>query len=152
MPSQVRSGVRLSRNAITVAIAVVVIIVVGMIVVGRITGVLVDCLWFSSIGYVDVFWTVLSAQALLFVVVFAVSAGAIWASGLVAHRYARILRPSQASTAFSFGPSTAISELADRVAPRIRWSSAITGVAIVLGPLLDNCVITSRVIALRLTH
>ena len=71
MRSQVRSGVRLRRNAITVA----VVVVVGLIVVGRITGVLVDWLWFSSIGYVDVFWTVLSAQALLFVAVFAVSAG-----------------------------------------------------------------------------
>ena len=111
MRSQVRSGARLRRIAITVAV-----VVVGLIVVGRITGVLVDWLWFSSIGYVDVFWTVLSAQALLFVVVFAVSAGAIWVSGLVAHRYARTLRPSQASAAFSFGPSTAISELADRVA------------------------------------
>jgi uncharacterized protein len=147
MRSQVRSGARLRRTAITVAV-----VVVGLIVVGRITGVLVDWLWFSSIGYVDVFWTVLSAQALLFVVVFAVSAGAIWVSGLVAHRYARILRPSQASTAFSFGPSTAISELADRVAPRIRWSSAITGVAIVLGLLIAIGEISSWDMALRFIH
>src|SRR5216684_3975225 len=147
MRSQVRSGARWRRTAITVAV-----VVVGLIVVGRITGVLVDWLWFSSIGYVDVFWTVLSAQALLFVVVFAVSAGAIWVSGLVAHRYARTLRPSQASAAFSFGPSTAISELADRVAPRIRWRSAITGVAIVLGLLIAIGEISSWDMALRFIH
>src|ERR1700693_1124773 len=107
MRSQVRSGARLRRTAITVAM-----LVAGLIVVGQITGVLVDWLWFSSIGYVDVFWTVLSAQALLFVAVFAVSAGAIGMSGFLAHRYARNLGTSQAEAAFF----VEISELADQVA------------------------------------
>ena len=98
MRVQVRSGVRLRRNAIMVAV-----VVAGLIVVGRITGVLVDWLWFSSVGYVDVFWTVLSAQALLFVAVFAVSAGAIWVSGFLAHHYARSLGTSQAGPAFLVG-------------------------------------------------
>src|ERR1700733_6396542 len=131
MRSQVRSGARLRRTAITVAL-----VVFCLIVVGRITGILVDWLWFSSIGYVDVFWTVLAAQVLLFVAIFAASASAIWISGFLAHRYARSLRLSQVSTGFSFGPSAAISELADRVAPRIRWRAAITGIAIVLGLLI----------------
>ena len=116
MRSQVRSGARLRRIAITVAL-----VVIGLIAIGQITGALVDWLWFSSIGYVRVFWTVLFAQALLFVTVFAVSAGAIGVSGFLAHRYARNLGLSQVSAAFSFGPSAAISDLADRVAPRIRW-------------------------------
>src|SRR5260370_38395202 len=98
MRSQVRSGARLRRIAITVAI-----VIVGLIVVGRITGVLVDWLWFSSIGYVDVFWTVLSAKALLFVAVFATSAGAIWGSGVLAHRYAGSLGTWEAGAAFSSG-------------------------------------------------
>src|SRR2546425_8367562 len=125
MRSQVRSGVRLRRNAITVA----VVVVVGLIVVGRITGVLVDWLWFSSIGYVDVFWTVLSAQALLFVAVFAASAGAIWVSGFLAHRYARRLGTSQAEAAFF----VVISELADQVASRIPWRSSIACGAVLFG-------------------
>ncbi|MEA3104805.1 MAG: uncharacterized protein QOF74_9045 [Caballeronia mineralivorans] len=87
-------------------------------------------------GYVDVFWEVLSAQALLFVAVFAVSAAAIWVSGFLAHRYVRSLGPSQSSAAFSSSASAAISELADQVASRIRWRPAITGVAIVLGLLI----------------
>ena len=113
MRSQVRSGARLRRTAITVAL-----VVLCLLVVGRITGILVDWLWFSSISYADVFWTVLAAQVLLFVAVFAVSASAIWASGFLAHRYARDLGFSQVSAAFSFGRSAAISDLANRVAGR----------------------------------
>src|SRR2546426_1971283 len=122
MRSRVKSGVRLRRNAITVAV-----VFVGLIVVGRITGVLVDWLWFSSIGYIDVFWTVLSAQALLFIAVFAASAGAIWVSGFLAHRYARSLGTSQAGAAFSPGTPEVISELPDHVSPRISWRSGIAG-------------------------
>lgn len=148
MRSQVRSGVRLRRNAITVA----VVVVVGLIVVGRITGVLVDWLWFSSIGYVDVFWTVLSAQALLFVAVFAASAGAIWVSGFLAHRYARSLGTSQAEAAFSPGTLEVISELADQVAPRIPWRSSIAGGAVLLGLVLAAVEISSWDMALRFLH
>ncbi|WP_031358988.1 UPF0182 family protein [Caballeronia sordidicola] len=147
MRSQVRSGARLRRTAITVAA-----LVAGLIVVGQITGVLVDWLWFSSIGYVDVFWTVLSAQALLFVAGFAVSAGAIGVSGFLAHRYARMPGFSQVSAAYSFGPSAAISELADRVAPHIRWRAAIAGVAIVLGLFITVGEISSWDMALRFVH
>src|SRR5260370_29118314 len=120
MRSQVRSGARLRRIAITVAV-----VVVGLIVVGRITGVLVDWLWFSSIGYIDVFWTVLSAQALLFVVVFAVSTGAIWVSGVVAHRCATNPRPSRASGAFSSRASAALRRLAPPGPPQIPLRAAI---------------------------
>src|ERR1700693_954154 len=148
MPSQVRSGVRLSRNAITVAVAVVVIVVVGMIVVGRITGVLVDWLWFSSIGYVDVFWTVLSAQALLFVAVFAASAGAIWMSGVLAHRYARNLGTSQAEAAFF----VEISELPDQVAPRMPWRFSIACGAVLFGLVIAALEISSWDMALRFLH
>ena len=44
MRSGVESGVRLRRYAIRAAAGVV-----GLIVLGRITGILVDWLWFSSI-------------------------------------------------------------------------------------------------------
>ncbi|KLU26475.1 membrane protein [Caballeronia mineralivorans PML1(12)] len=147
MRLQVKSGARWRRTAITIAV-----VIVGLIVVGRITGVLVDWLWFSSIGYIDVFWTVLSAQALLFVVVFAVSTGAIWVSGFVAHRCATNPGPSRTSGAFSSSASAAISELADQVAPRIPWRSAIAGVAVVLGLLIAVGEISNWDMALRFLH
>src|SRR5260370_41650807 len=106
MRSQVRSGARLRRIAITVAV-----VVVGLIVVGRITGVLVDWLWISSIGYVDVFWTVLSAQAFLFVAVFAVSAGAILGVGVLAHRFARDVGASEARAERSSGEPEGLNQI-----------------------------------------
>jgi hypothetical protein len=118
MRSQVRFGVRLRRNAITFAV-----VVAGLVLLGRITGVLVDWLWFSSIGYLPVFWTVLSAKALLFVAVFAASAGTIGVSGFLAHRYARSQGPSQAGAAFLSAMPALKSELANQVAPRIPWRS-----------------------------
>ena len=56
MPSQVTSRMRSRRNAIAVAS-----IIVCLIAIGRATYVLVEWLWFSSIGYAAVFWTMLDS-------------------------------------------------------------------------------------------
>lgn len=65
-----------------------IIFVFGLIALGRVGDVLVDWLWFSSIGRVGVFWTLFGARALLFLAVFALSAGALWLSGALAPRFA----------------------------------------------------------------
>ncbi|MGF6899031.1 UPF0182 family protein [Paraburkholderia sp. GAS348] len=128
---QPSSRVHFRRTAITVAV------VVGcLIVAGRITGVAVDWLWFSSIGYVDVFWTVISAKAILFAAVFAASAAVIAGSGFLAHRYARRPGSWQVEAARLSGTPEFISELADQLAPRIPWRACIAGSAIVLGLII----------------
>jgi uncharacterized membrane protein (UPF0182 family) len=53
----------------------VAVLVVGLILLGRMGNTLVDWLWFSSIGYEGVFWTIFTARTVLFLVVFAVSPG-----------------------------------------------------------------------------
>lgn len=131
MRSQVSSGGRLRRNAIAVAV-----LVTGLIVVGRVTGLLIDWLWLSSIGYADVFWTILSVRALLFVAVFAASVGAIAASGFLAHRYAGNARLSQAGASSSWGRSSVIGEMAGQVASRMPWRAGIAAAAVVLGLLI----------------
>ena len=73
----------IKRLAILIAI-----VVVGLIVLGRAGTVLVDWLWFSSIGYVGVFWTIITTRAVVFLVVLAVSAGAFFLSGGLALRFA----------------------------------------------------------------
>ncbi|MGF6602948.1 uncharacterized membrane protein (UPF0182 family) [Paraburkholderia sp. GAS448] len=144
MRSEARSGVRLRRYAIAAAAAIACLIVVG-----RITGILVDWLWFSSIGYVGVFWTVLFARALLFVAVFAASAGAIGVSGLLAHRYARAVYTSQAGVR-SLSVVTEVSgDLAELVAPRVPWRSSITGAAVIFGLIIAASEISNWDIALR---
>jgi Uncharacterised protein family (UPF0182) len=48
----------------------VVVIVACLFALGLASNVLVDWLWFSAVGYRDVFWTIFGAKALLFFAVF----------------------------------------------------------------------------------
>ncbi|NPT45005.1 UPF0182 family protein [Paraburkholderia sp. 1N] len=147
MRSQPGSRVPFRRTGIAVAV------VVGcLIVAGRITGVVVDWLWFSSIGYVGVFWTTVSAKALLFAAVFAASASVIAASGFLAHRYARRPGSWQVETARLSGTPEFISELADQLAPRIPWRISIAGSAIVLGLLIAAGEVSNWDLVLRFLH
>lgn len=147
MRSGVKSDVRLRRYAIT-AMAVIA----GLIVVGRITRILVDWLWFSSIGYAGVFWTILDARALLFAAVFAVSAGAIWLSGILAHRYARGVDTWRVEAAGPSGATEVTGDLAELVAPRIPWRSSIACAAVVFGLVIAASEISSWDIALRFIY
>jgi uncharacterized protein len=69
-------------------IGVLVAVIVLLFALGRITSVVVDWAWFSSIGYVSVFWTAFAAKAALFVVVFTVSTLLLWANATLALRSA----------------------------------------------------------------
>src|SRR5208283_2016123 len=62
------------------AIAAVVLLFALM----RIGSVVVDWAWFSSIGYVGVFWTAFVTKAALFMVGFVVSTVLLWANGTLA--------------------------------------------------------------------
>ena len=68
--------------------AVVIIIAACLIALGPAANLLVDWLWFSAVGYVDVFWTILGAKVALFLVVFAASAVLLWLNGSLAYRFA----------------------------------------------------------------
>ncbi|CAE6852824.1 hypothetical protein R69658_07247 [Paraburkholderia aspalathi] len=144
---QPSSGVNVKRIAMMVAV-----VVGALIVAGRLTGVVVDWLWFASIGYVDVFWTTLSAKALLFAAVFVVSASVIAASGFLAHRYARRPGSWQVETARLSGTPEFISELADQLAPRIPWRASIVGCAIVLALIIAGGAISNWDLVLRFLH
>ncbi|MGO4808675.1 UPF0182 family protein [Cupriavidus sp. 2MCAB6] len=137
------SGTRLRGIA-----ARIVAVVAVLIVVSRVTGMLVDWLWFSSVGYADVFWTILFTQALLFAAVFVASAGAIWASGWLAHRYAS---PGawKLESASPPGMPEVLSELVGDVAPHVHWRTAIAGAAVLVGLFLAVSEASDWDIALR---
>ena len=59
------------RRGITVA---VIVILACLIVLGLASSFLVDWAWFSAIGYLNVFWTILGGKAVLFFTVFVGSA------------------------------------------------------------------------------
>ena len=71
-----------------VAVAVIVILA-SLIVLGLTSSFLVDWAWFSAVGYLGVFWTILGGKADLFFAVFAGSAALLWLNGYLAHRFAR---------------------------------------------------------------
>ncbi|AQV97941.1 UPF0182 family protein [Cupriavidus necator] len=135
MRSPGRDAMRLRRLATWVAA-----VIVALIAAGRVTGLIVDWLWFASVGYAGVFRTIFSTQALLFLAVFAVSAGALWVSGWLAHRCAR---QAQGRTPEVLG------DVVGEMATRLPWGAAIAGAAVLVGLLMAVGELSSWDIALR---
>jgi uncharacterized protein len=69
-------------------VGTVAVIVASLIVLGRASSVVVDWAWFSTIGYVGVFWTIFTWKAVLFTAVFAISALLLGVNGALALRFA----------------------------------------------------------------
>jgi len=113
----------------------VAIVVLGLIILGRVGNTLVDWLWFSSIGYEDVFWTIFTARTGLFVAAFAASTGAFWLSGWLALRFARQPAARPARAAFSpYAPPASLA-LLSYVSPHVSGRLVVAGAAILLGLL-----------------
>jgi uncharacterized protein len=94
--------------------------------------VLVDWLWFSSVGYLQVFWTTLAAEAAVFVGVFTATAGVLWLNGSLARRLAR--RPSTPpATASGWQPPPDLSAL---LRDRLPWPRIIAASAALLALLV----------------
>jgi uncharacterized protein len=120
------------------AVAAAAIIVIAVVVfLGRLSSLLVDWLWFSAIGYVAVFRTIVEAKAAVFLVVLVVSGLCFWVSGAVAVRYARRQSPWH-SIAFPQGTPGGQAlpvRIADLI-PRAAWSYLIAAAALVLALLV----------------
>jgi uncharacterized membrane protein (UPF0182 family) len=80
------------QNALVGLIAAAIFAVICLIVLGLASDFLVDWLWFSSIGYRQVFLTSIGAKVAVFFAVFVATAVILWLNGLVAAHFAR--RPS----------------------------------------------------------
>ena len=67
----------------------IMFLVAGLVTLGLTSDFLVDWLWFSAVGYREVFWTVFTAKAGLFIAVFIGSTIPVWVYGTLAFRFAR---------------------------------------------------------------
>ena len=122
-------------------IGVLVAVIVLLFALARISSIVVDWAWFSSIGHVGVFWTVFATKAALFVVVFSVSTLLLWANATLALRFTsrRPLRlpvtfdPSFATFQASRGPWAGSYEL--QPSPFV-WRLLTVAVAVILGLLI----------------
>ena len=125
-------------KGIGVAIAVVV---ASLVVLGRAGGVVVDWAWFSTIGYVGVFWTVFATKAALFLAVFVVSSLLLWVNGTLALRFASRRRPWLAavrdagSATVRALPGTP-AELSGSPSLRLPWRLLILVAALLIGLLI----------------
>jgi uncharacterized protein len=119
----------------TVAVAIIAIAVV-MVALGLLSNLLVDWLWFSSVGYFAVFRTIVVAKTAVSLFVFVASGLCFWVSGTVALRYAR--RQSRwHSIAFpqDTGGEQSLSDLVASLTSRSTWSYLIVAASLVLALL-----------------
>ena len=109
-------------------------IIVFLFALGRISSVVVDWAWFSSIGYVGVFWTAFVTKAALFVVVFAASTLLLWANATLAVRFAS--GPRLPGSADPFAPVRALPGPPGLALSPLMWRLLILAVAVVLALLI----------------
>src|SRR5271170_4285901 len=122
-------------------IGVLIAAIAFLFALARFCSIVVDWAWFSSIGYVGVFWTMLATKAALFVVVFAVSTLLLWASAMLALRFAS-KRPLPIPAPFDPGsatvralPGPSLRSYGSAASP-LTWRLLVLAVSLVLGLLV----------------
>ncbi len=122
------------QKGIVLAIAVVVIVLIAL---GLTTDFLVDWVWFSAVGYVSVYWTILAWKILLFVGAFVSSTTLLWVNGFLAHRFSMPWwRDRRVGAARDFRRAQTLPELWELTRHRLPWRLLIVGTAGLLGLLV----------------
>ena len=133
------------------------VIVAFLIALGRASTLAVDWAWFSTIGYVSVFWTVFATKAVLFTAVFVASTLLLWVNGALALHFAwrrRLWRPAVFETrspAVRALPGMTI-ELFGPSSPPLLWRLLTLAVALGLGLLFAFGEMGSWDLVLRFIH
>ena len=116
------------RGAVVALIIAAIVLSICLILLGLMGDFLVDWLWFSTIGYLSVFWTTIAAEAEVFFAVFVATAIILWVNGSLASRLAqspwiaasRRLR-MEAHGCCDIAGRVGIHAASAAVAPRHRW-------------------------------
>jgi uncharacterized protein len=125
------------QGALRVLIVVAIIFLICLILLGLISGFLVDWLWFSTIGYLDVFWTTIVAEAEVFIAIFIATTIILWANGSFAFRFAQSRRKQRAAE-FEWKPTGAVTlpDIFEFARHRLPWSTVIICGACLLAALV----------------
>ena len=110
---------------------------------------LVDWLWFSSVGYLDVFLTIFGTKVALFIAVFAASAIVLWLNGALAHRLAKRQGHLPPPIAPWGSNDQTLTAALQRLSPGLPWRFLITGSAMVLAALIALGEVGSWDVAIR---
>src|SRR6202048_3059347 len=125
------------QNAVVGFIIAAVVVGICLILLWLASDFLVDWLWFSSIGYRQVFWTTIGAKAVVLFAVWTGTAVILWLNGWLAVRFAR-RQPTQSVSAFAWNlagnmpPPDLLAVMRDR----LPWSRVIAGGAGLLALLV----------------
>ena len=125
------------QGAARALIVAAIIFLICLILLGLISGFLVDWLWFSAIGYFGVFWTTIIAEAEIFFAVFLATAVILWVNGSLAFRFAQSQRKQRVAE-FEW-KSTGVVTLPDVfefARHRLPWSTVIICGACLLAALV----------------
>jgi uncharacterized protein len=117
------------------------------------TDFLVDWAWFSAIGYLTVFWTVVGSKLVLFLAVFMVSATLLWLNGSLAYWFARPQRVVRhVSVSPDFMGAETLPELFERTRQQLPWRFLIGGTAGLLGLLVATWEVGNWEVFLRFIY
>ncbi len=125
------------RSAVVGIIIAAVVVGIFLILLGLASDFLVDWLWFSSIGYLQVFWTTIGAKAVVFFAVWTATAVTLWLNGWLAVRFAR-RQPTQSVTGLAWQPAGNVPppDLMAFMRDRLPWTWVIAGGAGLLALLV----------------
>ncbi len=125
------------QNAVVGLVIAALFIGICLILLGLASDFLVDWLWFSSIGYLQVFWTTIGAKAVVFFAVWTSTAIVLWLNGWLAVRLARRQLTQPVST-FTWNLSGYVPppNLLALVRDRLPWPRVIAGGAGLLALLV----------------
>ena len=125
-------------KAIVVAVIIAAIVLVaGLTLLGLAGDFLVDWAWFSAVGYLSVFWTILSAKTVIFFAVFVWSSAFLWLNASLASRFSgrgKYVHPVPFDWQSVRGHTLA--ELLKLMPRHVAWPQLIAGVAGILGILI----------------
>jgi uncharacterized membrane protein (UPF0182 family) len=133
-------------------IVAAVVIGVCLILLALASDLLVDWLWFASIGYLQVFWTTIGAEAIVFLAVWTGTAVILWVNGWLALRFAgrHSTQPVAAPpwSAAGSGPPDPLALARDR----LPWPRLIAGSAALLALLVAAAEVGNWGVFLRFVY
>src|SRR5438105_9861202 len=113
------------------------LIVACLILLGYTSEFLVDWTWFSSLGFLGVFWTIIGAKSTLFAAVFVATAIVVWVNGALAFRFAPArgyLRP--VNTPWETLGSQELPAVIERFLRHLPWRPLVKGISVVFATLV----------------
>ena len=105
--------------------SIAAILIAALVIAGFTDGLLVDLLWFTELGYRGVFTTTLSAEVVIFVVIWVVTFLAISLSGILALGFSRERQPLRTLHRDGEPAEVNLPEMLRGLGDRVHWKSLV---------------------------